>query len=129
VRSVASMAGLLIVALIAGLLYKYYFQRGSPSGAIEHPVQTINTMGVQNDLVNMAQAERLYQAEHGSYASLEELTSSGALPVKKTGREGYTYDVETSAESFRIVARCASSALPGCVNYAIDQTMELHPLP
>ena len=128
-RSVASMAGLIIVALISGLLYKYYFTRGSQSAAIAHPRQTINTVGVQNDLLAIAHAERLYQAEHGSYASLDELSSSGAMAVKKSGRDGYTYDVETSEEGFRVTAHCTAEAPPGCTNYAVDQTMELQSVP
>jgi len=128
-RSVGNMAGLLVVALIAGLVYKFYFSQGGQSAAVAHPAQTINTVGVKNDLLAIAQAERTYQAEHASYASLEELVSSGAMALKKAGRDGYTYDVETSAESFRVTARCPAATSPGCTNYAIDQTMEIQTTP
>jgi len=116
------------VAVIAGLTYKYYFAQGQSAG-VTTPRQTIDVVGVKNDLVAMGQAERLYQAEHGSYASLDDLVSSGAMSIKKTGRGGYTYEAETSADSFRVTAHCPSDTAPGCASYAIDQTMEVQAAP
>jgi len=128
-RSLGNLAGLLIVALIAGLIYKFYFSRGPQSDAIAHPKQTIDVIGVKNDLVAIGQAERIYQAQHGSYGSLDDLVSSGAMALQKTGRDGYTYEAETSSESFRVMAHCPASAVPGCMNYFIDQTMEVQTAP
>ena len=127
-RGIGGILGLLVVALIAGLTYKYYFQQGRSTG-VTTPRQTIDEVGVKNDLVAIGQAERLYQAEHGSYASLDDLVSSGAMSMKKTGRGGYTYDTETSADGFRITAHCPTDTYPGCTNYAIDQTMEVQSAP
>jgi hypothetical protein len=125
-----SMIGLLVVALIAGLIYKFYFTRMQNSGmGSATPAQTIDVVGVKNDLIGIAQAERAYQAEHGSYASLDDLISSGGLTMKKTGRNGYTYDVETSASGFRAVAHCPAATSPGCQNYSVDQTMEVEVTP
>lgn len=128
-RSLGSLVGLLIVAAIAGLIYKFYFSPGQQSSAISNPVQTIDVIGVKNDLLAIAQAERTYQAEHNSYGSLDDLVSSGAMTMKKSGRDGYTYEAEASTDSFRILARCPSATVPGCTNYAIDQTMEIQPAP
>lgn len=127
-RSIGGFLGLIVVALIAGLTYKYYFQQGRSTG-VTTPRQTIDEVGVKNDLVAIGQAERLYQAEHGSYASLDDLVSSGAMSMKKTGRGGYTYEAETSADGFRVTARCPSDTAPGCTGYAIDQTMEVQTAP
>src|ERR1700722_16925381 len=103
-RGIGSMIGLLVVALIAALVYKYYFA-SSPSGAaLEHPAQTIDTVGVKNDLLAIGQAERIYQAGHSSYGSLDDLVSSGAMALKKSGRDGYTYDVQFSTDTFRVSA-------------------------
>jgi len=121
-----SMIGLLVVALIAVLVYKFYFSKMQESGAAT-PAQTIDVVGVKNDLLGIAQAERAYQAEHGSYASLGELTSSGALTMKRTSRDGYTYEVETSASGFRATAHCPGATNPGCTNWAVDQSMEVQP--
>jgi hypothetical protein len=119
-----SMLGLLVVALIVVLAYKLYFSK-MQSPETRSPVETINIVGVKNDLIAIAQAERLYQAEHGAYASLSELNSSGAMSVAKSGRDGYTYDVDTSSDSFRVIAHCPSATRPGCANWFIDSSMEV----
>jgi hypothetical protein len=120
-----SLAGLLIVALLAALVYKYYFSSLQSAGS-GTPAQTIDIVGVKNDLLGIAQAERAYQAEHGSYASLDELVSSNALTMKRSGRAGYTYSVETGDQTFRAVAHCPTATFPGCSNFAVDQSMEVH---
>jgi hypothetical protein len=127
-RSMGSIVGLLIVAAIALLAYKFYFSQSQSSGTAT-PMQTINVVGVKNDLVAIAQAERAYQIEHASYASLDELISSGAMTMAKRGRDGYTYEIETSSEGFHVVAHCPVATNPGCSNYAIDQNMEIQPAP
>jgi len=129
VRSLGSLVGILVVALVVGLIYRYYFSQNQQAAPISHPQQTIDVTGVKNDLLGMAQAERVYQTEHNSYGSLDDLVASGAMTMKKPGRQGYTYEGEASTESFRIIARCPASALPGCSNYVIDQTMEIKPAP
>ncbi|HTU34664.1 MAG TPA: hypothetical protein VMF66_12750 [Candidatus Acidoferrum sp.] len=71
----------------------------------------------------------MYQAEHGSYASMDDLVSSGALSVKKSGRDGYTYDIETVADGFKVTANCPSLKFHGCSNYSVDQTMAVQAAP
>jgi hypothetical protein len=119
-----SLAGLLVVALLAALVYKYYFSSLQSAGT-GTPAQTIDIVGVKNDLIGIAQAERAHQAEHGSYASLDELRSSGELTMRQTSRKGYTYSVETSDQTFRAIAHCPTATFPGCSNYAVDQSMEV----
>jgi hypothetical protein len=125
-RSLGSLIGLLVVAVIAVLTYKFYFSRAVSTGTAT-PTQVISVVGVKNDLVAIAQAERAYQAANGSYASLAELTSSGALTMTKQSRDGYMYDVETSSDGFRAIAHCPAATSPGCTSYAVDQTMEVQP--
>lgn len=121
-----SVPGLLVVAVIVLLSYRLYFSKMmTDTGSNGGPAQVIDVVGVKNDLIAIGQAERMYQAEHGSYASMGDLVSSGALTMRKEGRDGYAYDVETSAGGFRVKARCPSEKFPGCANYAIDQTMEV----
>jgi hypothetical protein len=124
-RSLGSLVGLLVVALIATSIYKYYFTESPSGSAARAPTQTIDTIGVKNDLVAIGQAERIYQAQHSSYGSLDDLVSSGAMSLEKSGRDGYTYDAQFSTESFRVTATCPSATSPGCTNYSIDQNMEL----
>lgn len=124
------VVGLLVVALIAVLMYKFYFAKVQNSGAeAGTPAQTIDIVGVKNDLIGIAQAERAYQTENGVYAaSLDELTASGALSMSHTGRDGYTYAVETSDSSFRAVAHCPTQTRPGCTSWAVNESMEVEPV-
>ncbi|HTP45253.1 MAG TPA: hypothetical protein VMJ13_11845 [Candidatus Acidoferrum sp.] len=123
-----SLVGLLVVALISVFAYRLYFSKAQ-STETGTPVQTISVVGVKNDLLAIAQAERAYQAEHGSYGSLEELKSAGAMTMLKDGRDGYSYEVETSPSTFRVTAKCSPAGNPGCSNWFVDQTMQVQPVP
>jgi len=127
-RGTLGIVGILFTMAVALLVYKFYFTQGQPISAAS-ATQNIDAAGVQNDLVAIAQSERAYQAEHNSYASLDDLVSSGAMTMRKSGRDGYTYSVETSSDNFRVIAQCPTSTSPGCTNYAVDQTMEVHAIP
>jgi hypothetical protein len=126
-RSIAGIVTLLVGAGIGLFLYRSSLTQSQATGAAT-PAQTINIVGVKNDLLSIAQAERAYEAEHSSIASLDELVSSGEMSMKKSGRDGYTYEIEPSSEGFRVTARC-SAAVAGCTNYVIDQTMEVRAEP
>ncbi len=119
-----SMAGILVVVVVSLLVYKYYFGKAQSDGA-GTPAQTIHIVGVKNDLIAIAQSERAYQAEHGGYASLDDLTSNGALTFDKRGRQGYTYEIQNPSVGFRVIAHCPAATNPGCSDYFIDQSMEV----
>jgi 3-hydroxyacyl-CoA dehydrogenase len=127
---VKSLVGLLVVALICVLGYWFFLRKAgsTPEGA-PAPQQTIDVVGVKNDLLSIAQAERSYQAEHGSYASLVDLISSGALAGAKSDRGGYKYEVEASSTDFRVVAHCPATPEQTCTSYFVDSSMEVQPLP
>ena len=74
-----SVIALVLALAIAFGLYLLYLKRIQPAGKGSVATQAISITGVQNDMLAIAQAERAYFAQHGSYASLAELTSSGAL--------------------------------------------------
>jgi hypothetical protein len=100
-----SVVSLLVVALIALGGYSYYLKSASPAaGAGQTVTQAISTTGVQMDLNAIAQAERLYFAQNGSYASLDQLVASGAMNISAGGRDGYTYSIETSPTGFVVTA-------------------------
>ena len=124
-RAIGGLVGLIITLAIGLFIYKSYFTSAGSAMPAAAPRQVIDTVGVKNDLISMGQAERIYQAEHSAYGSLDDLVSSGALAYKREGREGYRYDAESSADSFRITARCTDPPMNGCVNMAIDQNMEV----
>jgi hypothetical protein len=119
-----SLVGLLVVALIVGVAYKYYFSKLESEGT-GTPQQTIDVVGVKNDLLGIAQAERAHQAQNGSYISLDQLIYSGELTMRRTSRDGYTYSVETGNQTFRAIAHCPTATYPGCSDFAVDQSMEV----
>jgi hypothetical protein len=123
-KAFSSFASILVVLVIALLIYKFYFGSAQQAMGPTGPLQTIDTIGAKNDLLSIAQAERVYWAQHNAYGSMDDLVSSGAMALKKTGREGYTYDEEASSDGFRVTARCTSST-PGCTNFFVDQNMEV----
>ncbi len=121
-----ALISLVLALLIAFGIYYFYLKPVTRGGPASSPVQTISITGVQNDLLAIAQSERIYFAQNASYATLDQLTSSGALSMAQTGRDGYTYTVETSSNGFTITAR--HPAVPGAPPYptlAIDQTMQI----
>lgn len=123
---------LLSIVIVLAVGYWFYASELKTSGATSPagaPAQVISTVGVKNDLLSIAQAERIYQASHDSYASLDELYSSGALTVKKSGRDGYTYSAETSSDGFTITARCQAQTSAPCPSFSIDQNMQIEQLP
>jgi len=119
-----SLVGLLVVALIVSVAYKYYFSKLESEGT-GTPQQTIDVVGVKNDLLGIAQAERAHQAQNGSYTSLDQLIYSGELTMRRTSRDGYTYSVETGNQTFRAIAHCPTATYPGCSDFAVDQSMEV----
>jgi len=126
------IVGLLLAALIAMGGYYVYLKRAAP-GPGQIATQSISTTGVQMDLNAIAQAERLYFAQNGSYASLDQLVSGGAMNLSRAGRDGYTYTIETSPNGFLVTASrpdipagvIQGSAAIHYPTFTIDQTMQI----
>jgi hypothetical protein len=100
-----SMVSLLLVALIALAGYAYYLKQAAPAtGSGQIMTQAISTTGVEMDLNAIAQSERMYFAQNGSYASLDQLASTGTMNISAGGRDGYSYAVDTSPNGFVVTA-------------------------
>ena len=92
----------------------------------QQPTATVDLIGVKNDLLAIAQAERSHQAAQGSYVSIESLRSQGDLTMTRDNRGPYNYSAEISDGSFRIVATYSgpeSSGMPQTLS--VDQTMQV----
>lgn len=124
-----AVSGLLTLVIAVAVGYWFYTSSLKASGASRAPAQVISIVSVKSDLLSMAQAERIYQASHGSYASLDELYSSDALMARKPKRDGYTYSSETSLEGFTITASCQPQPSAPCPSFSIDQSMQIQQLP
>lgn len=127
------LIGLLIVAAIGMALYMYTLKQAAPVPGMA-ATQAIDVTGVQTDLMSIAQAERMYYAQNGSYADLNTLASNGIMNITRTSRGGYTYSVETSDNGFTAIARYTAPpvempkgvAPPRWPTISVDQTMAIH---
>lgn len=89
----------------------------------------VSAEGVKKDLLSFAHAEQAYKTSHGRYASEGQLYAGGELKAQKPARDGYTYSWESSAAGFSVIARCQTQPSASCPSFAIDQSMQLQPLP
>jgi hypothetical protein len=130
---VKGMISMLIVAAIGMGVYLFYLKQASPGPGMV-ATQAIDATGVQNDLVAIAQAERMYYVQNNSYADLQTLQSTGTMNITRTSRGGYSYTVEPSGNSFTVTARYTAPPIevptgtqqPHFPTFTIDQTMAIH---
>ena len=132
-RSMTGVISLLVTAVLGVGMYLYFLKQAAPAPGMV-ATQDISIVGVKNDLIAIAQAERMYSVQNGSYTDLATLASSGTMNITRTSRDGYTYSVEPSATSFTVTARYtapppqmpAGVAPPRFPTFTVDQTMEIH---
>jgi hypothetical protein len=126
------MRPLAMLLVAAGLLfgiYKYYVGKMPTSDPGTAPTQAISLTGVRGDLLQIAQAERGYQALNSHCVSLDELISSRSLSMSRPERDGYSYTVECSGADFTVSARHAAAPAGSPIRYpnlTIDQAMDVH---
>jgi hypothetical protein len=118
---------LTLIAVVAVGAYVYMRQTQSVMTAgTGSPTATVDLIGVRNDLLAIAQAERSHAAMQGSYASIETLRSQGELTMDRNNRGPYNYSAEVSDSAFRIVATYSgpeNSGMPKSLS--IDQSMQV----
>lgn len=124
-----ALAVLLVAALLLIGAYYFYVKKLPVTDEGTASTQAISLTGVRSDLLQVAQAERAYIAANGRCATLAELTSSSALAMAQSGRDGYSYAVECSGGDFSVIARHAAAPAGSALRYpnlAIDQSMQVH---
>jgi hypothetical protein len=121
---ITGLLGLVIAVAIGWYIYKNHFESGATGGA--PPQQTIDVVGVRNDLMAIAQAERMFLASTGTYGSIEQLQQAGHLTWSGTRRRGYVYRAELyGAQGFRIYAEPDDPAKQGWPILSVDQNMQV----
>jgi hypothetical protein len=115
--------GVLIALATGAWLFTQRTQQPDMAG---NPRATVDVVGVKNDLIAMAQAERAYFARENRYASLDELRSARDISMVSNNRGPYVYTVDTSDSGFRITATYTgppeSQAVP---SLSIDESMQI----
>jgi hypothetical protein len=116
---------LIVVVAAGGYIYMRQTQSTMAAGTTS-PTATVDLIGVRNDLLAIAQAERSHAALQGSFVSIDALRSGGDLSMARNNRGPYNYSAEVSDSAFRIVATYtgpANSGMPSTLS--IDQTMQV----
>jgi hypothetical protein len=116
---------LIMVVGIGAYIYMHQTQSVMSAGT-SNPTETVDLIGVRNDLLAIAQAERSHAATQGGYVSIEALRSQGDLAMTRDNRGPYNYSAEISDGSFRILATYSgpeNSGMPKTLS--VDQTMQI----
>jgi len=117
-----SFLGLVITLAIGMYIYSLQVKAIDPGSGSGNGVETPTIVGVKNDLMGIANAERGFFSTEGRYASLEELVSGNYLTIKHE-RPPYIYDVEVSPGSFRATATRTTKGAPA--QLWVTETMEV----
>ena len=124
-----ALAAILVAAAVVYAIFHFYFRKMPTTDEGTAPTQAISLTGVRMDLLQIAQAERSYMALNSRCASLDELVSSSALSVPRTGRDGYAYSVECSTGvEFKVSARHDAAPAGSPIRYphlAVDAEMQV----
>ena len=116
---------LIVVVAVGSYIYMRQTQSVMTAGTT-NPTSTPDLIGVKNDLLAIAQAERAFGATHGKFASIDELRSDGSLAITREHRGPYSYSAEVSENDFRIVATYSGPENTGMPKtLSIDQTMQI----
>ncbi len=123
-RAALGVLALLISLAIGFFIFRAQFTSGPTGGA--PPKEVIDVAGVKNDLVAIGQAERLYQASHGNYATIDQLTQDGAITFSGTHRRGYNYVAQVDGgQHFRVTATPADPSKQGWPTLTMDDTLQI----
>jgi Tfp pilus assembly protein PilE len=112
-----------VVALGVGL---YLYQRSAASlPAGESPMEQIDTVAIRQRLLTMAQTERQYQAAHGTYATLEQLSQANLLPGG-TEQRGYRFTaVVNGSTGFTITATPIDTRKASWPTLVVTESMQV----
>jgi hypothetical protein len=116
---------LIVVVAVGAYIYMRQTQGVMTSGT-KSPTSTVDLIGVRNDLLAIAQAERSHFAMQANYVSIDTLRQQGDLTMERNNRGPYNYSAEISDSSFRIVATYSGpedSGMPKTLS--IDQSMQI----
>ena len=124
-RSALGLLGLIVTLLIGLQVYRSAAKTTTGETAAKALIQTADIVGVRNDLIAMANAERAHMALNGRYAPLQELFSNGDLRIDPSReREGYVFTADVSDNAFVIRAAYQGSA-KDMPDMSINQIMQI----
>jgi len=119
-RFLKNLLGLLLTLGAGYIMY----QRDVADGSVGDPPAAIDTSPVRERLMTIGKAEWEFNAEHGTYATLEELASNDQLsggPVQY----GYHFVATANTTSFRITATPIDEDMADWPTLEIDETLRV----
>ena len=120
---VLGFLGTIVTMAIGMYIYSLQVKSLTPGAGSGNSEEVATIVGVKNDLIGIANAERGYLASQGKYGSLDELISGNYVRMKSE-RPPYIYDVEiTSSSSFRASATRTAKGAPA--QLWITETMQV----
>jgi len=119
---ILGFCGLLIAAGLIFYLTTKQAQTVSEAGGGAGIKAVEDMTGVKGDLLSIANAERQYQAEEGHYGSFDDMVTAHLIAIKNE-RPPFSYDVQTTENSFRVTATRSGPGSPSQV--WIDETMQI----
>lgn len=114
---------LVLLIVVAIGLYLYSRQLHTLAPEVTTVSSTIDVVGVRNDLMAIANAERRYFAINGKYATLDDLRENGDIHIPS--RPNYTYSAEISDTSFKIIATYSGTDSKAPRRMSVDDRMTL----
>jgi hypothetical protein len=126
-KTMRASLGLIGLLIVLGIGYYIYSSQIGQVADDKPAIQQINLTAIRSDLLSLGQAERLFFAANGSYATLEQLRSSGVMSsIPEGNRSGYRYTAEVDGAShFRITANPPGSSSGDLPTFSIDETMQI----
>jgi hypothetical protein len=121
----AGLLGLIIALAIGYFIFKAEFTQGPMKGA--PPKQVIDVVSIKDEMVTMGQAERMYLASHGSYATLDQLQQEGSLTFKGDNFRGYNLSIDVDdGQHFTVTATPADAATAGGPTFTMDDSLQIN---
>jgi hypothetical protein len=89
-------------------------------------MEQIDVVGVTFDVQAIAQAERMYLASHGNYATVDQIQQEGSVTFSPGNRRGYSYEADLDdGQHFKVTAKPADPSKHGWPTQAIDETRQV----
>ena len=118
-----SFGFVILVVVVGAGAYLFTRQAKSVSNITGSSLSVIDVIGIRNDLIAVANAERRYFVLHAKYASLDELRRNGDTHIPT--RQDYTYSSEASETRFKISATYSGPDPKAPKHISIDETMSV----
>ncbi len=124
-KRAVGLVGLLVTLGVVYFIVKTQLVN-TGSGAAP-PEQVIDVVGVKNEMLAVGQAEQMYMASHGVYASLNQLHKSDAVTFSGSDFRGYQFSIATNdGQGFTLTATPEATATAGGPTFTMDQTMQIN---